>query len=154
MQFSRLTSLSLIAALLLALNVHSRHIHHQHHISKKQKTKTPPPPPPAYAPAPEDHIPPTISPDPIYAPPPGQPEPPGNTTATCIFNVMDFGAGGDGDSDDTAAFRSAWKEACQVENGVVLAPAGLFFTITSTIFSGPCLPGLVFQVRYIYGAFF
>ncbi|PQM34054.1 polygalacturonase [Prunus yedoensis var. nudiflora] len=53
---------------------------------------------------------------------------------------------GDGSADDTAAFRAAWKEACAVESGVVFAPADYSFKITSTIFSGPCQPGLVFQV--------
>jgi len=53
---------------------------------------------------------------------------------------------GDGSCDDTAAFQDAWKAACAVESGVVLAPEGGVFKITSTIFSGPCKPGLVFQV--------
>lgn len=89
---------------------------------------------------------------PVYAPtyPPSIPSDPArpdnNTLTSCIFDVTEFGAVGDGSTDDTAAFRSAWKAACQVENGVVLAPSGLVFTITSTIFSGPCQPGLVFQV--------
>ncbi|KAL8484752.1 hypothetical protein ACS0TY_027163 [Phlomoides rotata] len=163
MEFSHSTFFSLLTILLLLQNiliVDSRY--HYHRIGKKQKTKTPPayapapedhspaspPTPPAYAPAPEDHSPaspPTFPSDPIYAPPPPE-TPAGNDTTSCIFNVTDFGAVGDGDSDDTAAFRSAWKEACQVENGVVLAPSDLSFTITSTIFSGPCLPGLTFQI--------
>ncbi|KAJ1388277.1 Pectin lyase fold/virulence factor [Sesbania bispinosa] len=53
---------------------------------------------------------------------------------------------GDGSADDTAAFREAWKAACAVESGVILAPENYSFKITSTIFSGPCKPGLVFQV--------
>ncbi|KAJ6718461.1 POLYGALACTURONASE PLANT-LIKE PROTEIN [Salix purpurea] len=69
-----------------------------------------------------------------------------NTSSDCIFNVMDYGAAGDGSTDDTDAFRQAWKEACGVESGVILAPSGYSFMITSTIFSGPCKPGLVFQV--------
>lgn len=64
----------------------------------------------------------------------------------CIFDVRDYGAVGDGSADDTAAFRAAWKAACAVEAGVVLAPSDYVFKITSTIFSGPCKPGLVFQV--------
>ncbi|XP_075516652.1 polygalacturonase At1g48100 isoform X2 [Primulina tabacum] len=72
---------------------------------------------------------------------------PGNFSSTsCIFNVFDYGAVGDGDTDDTDAFKAAWKEACRVENGVVLVPSDQVFLITSTIFSGPCEPGLVFQV--------
>lgn len=72
---------------------------------------------------------------------------PGDDPTDCIFNVMSYGAVGDGDADDTKAFRDAWKAACAVESAVVLAPADYCFKITSTIFSGPCKPGLVFQVR-------
>ncbi|KAJ6816638.1 polygalacturonase [Iris pallida] len=63
-----------------------------------------------------------------------------------IIDVRSYGAVGDGDADDTQAFRSAWKEACSSDNAVLLVPADGVFMITSTIFSGPCSPGLVFQV--------
>lgn len=106
---------------------------------------------PAYAPtpasSPPDYPPPSIPSDPSYGPPETQPD--SNSSTSCVFDVTDFGAVGDGDTDDTAAFRSAWKAACQVENAVVLVPSDLVFTITSTIFSGPCQPGLVFQVRFV-----
>lgn len=73
---------------------------------------------------------------------------PGNFSSTsCIYSVSDYGAVGDGDTDDTDAFRAAWKEACRVENGVVLVPSDQVFLITSTIFPGPCEPGLVLKVR-------
>ncbi|KAF9621412.1 hypothetical protein IFM89_020934 [Coptis chinensis] len=90
----------------------------------------------------------SISQSPAY-PPSDSPDPdePGNPIPDpSTFDVMSFGAVGDGSSNDTNAFRSAWKAACAVESGVLLAPADYTFTITSTIFSGPCLPGLVFQV--------
>ncbi|KAH6808570.1 Pectin lyase-like superfamily protein [Perilla frutescens var. frutescens] len=118
-----------------------------HHSPKKPKThKNPRKLSHAYAPSP------TPTPTPTYPPSiPSDPsrdptQPDENTNTTCIFDVTEFGAVGDGSSDDTAAFRSAWKAACQVENSVVLAPSGLVFMITSTIFSGPCQPGLVLQV--------
>ncbi|KAK4797545.1 hypothetical protein SAY86_029871 [Trapa natans] len=85
----------------------------------------------------------------ISAPPtvPSDPYPdPRSSGTSCIFDVTSFGAVGDGTTDDTAAFRAAWKAACAVKSGTVLAPSGLSFMITSTIFSGPCNPGLVFQV--------
>lgn len=63
-----------------------------------------------------------------------------------VFDVTSFGAVGDGESDDTTAFKKAWKAACAVENGIILMPSEYTFVITSTIFSGPCQPGLVFQV--------
>lgn len=65
---------------------------------------------------------------------------------SCIFNVSDYGAVGDEDTDNNDAFRAAWKEACRVENRVVLVPSDLVFLITSTI-SGTCESGLVFQVE-------
>ncbi|CAI9108540.1 OLC1v1008162C1 [Oldenlandia corymbosa var. corymbosa] len=80
------------------------------------------------------------------ASPPEASDPGNSTTSPCIFNVVDFGAVGDGSTDDTAAFRAAWKEACQAQSSVLLAPSNYVFLITSTIFSGPCQPGLVFQV--------
>lgn len=64
----------------------------------------------------------------------------------CVFDVRTYGAVGDGSTDDTAAFQSAWKAACAVENGVLLVPSDSSFMIRSAIFTGPCQPGLVFQV--------
>lgn len=99
--------------------------------------------------------PPVSSPDPQVpssptSPPsvPSDPYPndPGNSSTNCVFNVRSYGAVGDGSNDDTEAFRQAWKEACAVESAVILAPEDYSFIITSTIFSGPCKPGLVFQV--------
>ncbi|OAP19249.1 hypothetical protein AXX17_AT1G42150 [Arabidopsis thaliana] len=98
----------------------------------------PPPPPPLETANPPDQVPsdPYPSPDPA----------PGDSDSGCVFDVTSFGAVGDGSCDDTAAFQDAWKAACAVESGVVLAPEGGVFKITSTIFSGPCKPGLVFQL--------
>ncbi|KAG6428266.1 hypothetical protein SASPL_112517 [Salvia splendens] len=109
-----------------------------HHSPKKHKHSRKLSP----APAPTPTYPPSIPSDPSYGPT----QPDTDTNTTCIFDVTEFGACGDGSTDDTAAFRAAWKAACQVENAVVLAPSGLVFMITSTIFSGPCQPGLVFQI--------
>ncbi|PSS06072.1 Polygalacturonase [Actinidia chinensis var. chinensis] len=57
-----------------------------------------------------------------------------------------FGAVGDGITDDTDAFKTVWDTACQVESGVLLVPNGYSFMIQSTIFTGPCQSGFVFQV--------
>ncbi|GFZ04485.1 pectin lyase-like superfamily protein [Actinidia rufa] len=57
-----------------------------------------------------------------------------------------FRAMGDGITDDTDAFKTAWDTACQVESGVLLVPNGYSFMIQSTIFTGPCQSGFVFQV--------
>ncbi|KAH7678582.1 Polygalacturonase protein [Dioscorea alata] len=80
---------------------------------------------------------------PVSPPPDTDPEP---EPEPCVFNVRSFGAVGDGSTDDTEAFRSAWKAACSTESGVLLVPSDGLFSITSSIFSGPCKPGFVFQV--------
>ncbi|RWW66185.1 hypothetical protein BHE74_00026503 [Ensete ventricosum] len=72
--------------------------------------------------------------------------PSNSTSDSCAFDVRSFGAVGDGVTDDTEAFRSAWRAACSVESATLLVPSDGVFMITSTIFSGPCQPGLVFQL--------
>ncbi|KAJ1687631.1 hypothetical protein LUZ63_019021 [Rhynchospora breviuscula] len=69
-----------------------------------------------------------------------------STTIPVVFDVRSFGAIGNGSSDDTKAFRSAWKAACVVESAVLHVPSDGVFMVTSTIFSGPCQPGFVFQI--------
>ncbi|XP_074311786.1 polygalacturonase At1g48100-like isoform X1 [Silene latifolia] len=64
-----------------------------------------------------------------------------------VYDVMSLGAIGDGVTDDTAAFKSAWDTACQIENAKVLAPKGFTFLLQPLIFTGPCKSGLVFQVE-------
>lgn len=123
-------------------NVEGRFHHH-----KKPKNKAPPvSPSPVYTPIPSDPSPPTDLPS---VPSDPYPTDPGTSSSGSVFSVMSYGGVGDGSADDTAAFREAWIAACAVESGVVLAPANYRFKITSTIFSGPCKPGLVFQVRII-----
>nr|GMD63953.1 polygalacturonase At1g48100 [Ipomoea batatas] len=56
---------------------------------------------------------------------------------------------GDGMTDDTQAFKEAWDAACQVESATLLVPSAYSFLIHSTIFTGPCQTGFVFQaVRF------
>lgn len=95
------------------------------------------------SPAPSDPSPPSPS---VPSDPDPSPNDPRESPSSCVFDVRSFGAVGDGDADDTAAFRAAWKAACAVDSGVLLAPENYCFKITSTIFSGPCKPGLVFQI--------
>ncbi|VVA35769.1 PREDICTED: polygalacturonase [Prunus dulcis] len=65
---------------------------------------------------------------------------------TTIFNVRSYGAIGDGVTDDTQAFKLAWDTACQTEDSEVLVPKGHTFMIQSTIFTGPCKPGVKMQI--------
>lgn len=121
-------------------NVEGRYRHHKPKNKGSKNTEPPVSPTPQSPTAPSSPSkPPSIPSDPY-------PKDPGNRSSDYIFNVMDYGAVGDGSTDDTNAFRQAWKGACGVESGVILAPSSYSFMITSTIFSGPCKPGIVFQV--------
>ena len=51
----------------------------------------------------------------------------GAAPAPDLFSVRDFGAAGDGKTDDTAAFQKALEAAKQAGGGVVYAPRGNYF---------------------------
>ncbi|XP_065851159.1 probable polygalacturonase At3g15720 [Euphorbia lathyris] len=55
-------------------------------------------------------------------------------------NVVDFGAVGDGETDDSNAFQQAWKALCQVKEGTpsLEIPQGKTFLLQPVKFSGPC----------------
>lgn len=90
-----------------------------------------------------------ISQPPSPAPAPSDPSNDGNShDSTGLFDVRNFGAVGDGVADDTEAFKMAWDTACQSDSAVILVPYGFSFMIQSTIFTGPCQGGLVFQVMH------
>ncbi|KAF9674324.1 hypothetical protein SADUNF_Sadunf10G0115500 [Salix dunnii] len=127
-------------------NVEGRRNYHKPKNKSSKTTGSPVSPTPSDAPDPQNPTAPSSPSNSPQIPSDPYPNDPGSTSSDCIFNVMDYGAVGDGSTDDTNAFRQAWKEACGVESGVILAPSGYSFMITSTIFSGPCKPGLVFQV--------
>ena len=94
--------------------------------------------------------PPSSSPGPAasYSPPPEEPKNPYNSTPG-VFDVRAFGVVGDGQTDDTQAFKMAWDSACQSEiPAVILVPYHFTFLIQSTIFTGPCLSRLELQVMY------
>ncbi|KAJ4809110.1 Pectin lyase-like superfamily protein [Rhynchospora pubera] len=95
-------------------------------------TIDPPPPSPDNGTVPSDPADPTNPTEPNSGP--------------CVFDVRSYGAVGDGSTDDKEAFQSAWKAACAVESAVLLVPSDGNFMITATTFSGPCQPGLVFQI--------
>ena len=153
---------------ILFLHHYSGNVNARYHYHKKQKEKDtnkgspvstspvyafdlqePVPSSPIDAPASQDLVP--LAPaDPPSNPPsiPSDPYPNElGDTSDYIFDVTSIGAVGDGFSDDTVAFREAWKVAFAVEFATILAPSDKVFIITSTIFSGPCKPGLIFQVR-------
>ncbi|THG12089.1 hypothetical protein TEA_027181 [Camellia sinensis var. sinensis] len=63
------------------------------------------------------------------------------------FNVLDYGAKGDGNTDDTKAFEAAWADACQVEASTMVVPSGSVFLLNPISFSGSnCKSNIVFQL--------
>ncbi|KAL6624750.1 hypothetical protein ACP70R_032071 [Stipagrostis hirtigluma subsp. patula] len=106
----------------------------------------PPPPPPPTGIVPSDPATPVQAPPPPTGNAPSDPATPVQPVEPCVFDVRAYGAVGDGATDDTQAFREAWRAACAAESAVLLVPSDGSFTITTTTFSGPCKPGLVFQV--------
>ncbi|GAA0171884.1 hypothetical protein LIER_25818 [Lithospermum erythrorhizon] len=132
----------------------ARYHHHSHHHHKKQHNKQHYPPhsgisaPPSLAPEGSIPVPPLVSlppnaPPEAYAPSPDDGE---YNNTNGVFDVRQFGAVGDGITDDTQAFKEAWDSACQAESGKIIVPNGYSFMIQSGSFTGPCEPGLVFQV--------
>ncbi|XP_028766352.1 probable polygalacturonase At3g15720 [Neltuma alba] len=61
------------------------------------------------------------------------------------FNVMKYGAVGDGSTDDAPAFVKAWKDVCQSNSQIsrLIVPARTFL-LKPVIFKGPC------KSQYIY----
>ncbi|KAF8406946.1 hypothetical protein HHK36_006067 [Tetracentron sinense] len=56
------------------------------------------------------------------------------------FNVVDYGAAGDGTTDDSQAFLKAWKATCNTATGIptVIIPERKTFLVNPTVFSGSC----------------
>lgn len=134
MKYSRLSLLILCTSLVcLFLSTQARmhnHIKHKHSHSHKLPNISQPPSP---------------SPQPADPPNVGSPY-----NSDGVFDVRKFGAVGNGIADDTEAFKMAWDAACQSDSAVILVPYGFSFMIQSTIFTGPCQGGLVFQVIYSF----
>ncbi|KAG9150573.1 hypothetical protein Leryth_008043 [Lithospermum erythrorhizon] len=79
----------------------------------------------------------------VISPPIGDSDP----ISSINYNVLDFGAKGDGLSDDTKAFEAAWASACEVEASTLMVPAEYTFLVGPVSFSGPnCKRNIVFQV--------
>ncbi|PSS13593.1 Polygalacturonase [Actinidia chinensis var. chinensis] len=124
---------------------------HHHSNASKPKHKVPSPKSPLPKPLPS---PPPLPKTPFPAPPPPKqeipPPPPkkDNSPPSAVLNVLDFGAKGDGTSDDTKAFQAAWASACKVEASTIMVPPELTFLVGPISFSGPyCQPNIVFQLE-------
>ncbi|CAA3025464.1 probable polygalacturonase At3g15720 [Olea europaea subsp. europaea] len=60
--------------------------------------------------------------------------------ATTSFNVMSYGAVGNGRADDSQAFVKAWKAVCQAKstNPILYIPPKKTFKLKPLTFNGPC----------------
>ncbi|WOL17395.1 polygalacturonase ADPG1-like [Canna indica] len=55
------------------------------------------------------------------------------------YNVLDYGAKGTGNTDDSKAFLNAWGAACGDSNyPTFFIPGGMTFYLSQTTFNGPC----------------
>ncbi|XP_028186858.1 probable polygalacturonase At3g15720 isoform X3 [Glycine soja] len=65
---------------------------------------------------------------------------PGLSSTTTSFNVLQYGAVGNGQTNDSPAFLKAWKAACQSNSHIsrLIIPAKRTFLLKPTTFSGPC----------------
>ncbi|CAL9073689.1 unnamed protein product [Musa textilis] len=73
----------------------------------------------------------------------------GKPRSSGTFNVKEYGARGNGRSDDTKAFLAAWNAACQSSGEVkILIPGGTYF-LNPIEFNGPCrdVQRLKFQMQ-------
>ncbi|KAK8595135.1 hypothetical protein V6N13_016042 [Hibiscus sabdariffa] len=56
-----------------------------------------------------------------------------------LFNVLSYGASGDGITDDSSAFMKAWSDTCKATSHPTLViPQGKQFLVRQMIFAGPC----------------
>jgi polygalacturonase len=133
-----ITYVALIISLGSSINAEARH-HHRHHRSPKNaiSLSVPPTAAPMSTP-PANHS--SPSPSPV----------PGDSHSYSLYNVLAYGAVGDGVSDDTEAFKTVWDSACQeMSPSMILVPQGYSFLLRSTIFVGPCQNNLIFQVQVL-----
>lgn len=63
-----------------------------------------------------------------------------------VVCVDEFGAKGDGENDDTKAFKNAWRKACSSARAVFIVPHGKRYLVKPIKFSGPCKSAVTMQV--------
>ncbi|KAL5725064.1 galacturonan 1,4-alpha-galacturonidase [Ranunculus cassubicifolius] len=84
------------------------------------------------------------APGPEHAPAPAPSH--GSYPTSDIFDVLSYGAKGDGIADDSKALQAAWKAACRVGFSTVRIPSGSKFLIKPISLQGPCMPHLALQI--------
>ncbi|KAL6555402.1 Polygalacturonase 1 [Orobanche gracilis] len=69
------------------------------------------------------------------------------SSSETLINVLDFGAKGDGSTDDTKALKEAWKEACTSSGSVnLVVPQNKSYLLKPIRFSGPCTSNITMQI--------
>ncbi|KAK4428027.1 putative polygalacturonase [Sesamum alatum] len=64
-----------------------------------------------------------------------------------VLSIDDFGAKGDGFTDDTKSFQDVWKVACSLPSRArIVIPAGKFYLVRPTDFAGPCRSKVTLRV--------
>eukprot|EP00253_Pinus_taeda_P020817 PITA_20817 len=75
-----------------------------------------------------------------------------DSSASPIFNVMDYGAHGSGLNDDRTAFQEAWQAACTAPSDAVFhVSSGKKFLVTPVTFPGPCKSHISVEAMSITG---
>ncbi|XP_075491644.1 polygalacturonase-like [Primulina tabacum] len=70
-----------------------------------------------------------------------------SSTAYKTINVLNYGAKGDGHTDDSKVFLNAWKEACSSMYGVnFVIPRGRSYFLKPIRFTGPCKSHIITQI--------
>ncbi|XP_074320481.1 polygalacturonase-like [Silene latifolia] len=66
---------------------------------------------------------------------------------TKSFSVVNYGAKGDGISDDTRAFEKAWKQVCSSTGSAsLLVPSNQNYLLKPLTFSGPCKANVTLKI--------
>ncbi|KAF7837039.1 putative polygalacturonase [Senna tora] len=67
------------------------------------------------------------------------------TQANPTFNILNFGAKGNGQDDDSQAFLKAWGAVCNATQGIptLFIPKGKTFMLQPLVFQGPCKPSTI-----------
>ncbi|KAJ7294447.1 hypothetical protein O6H91_Y256800 [Diphasiastrum complanatum] len=62
-----------------------------------------------------------------------------------VLSVLEYGAKGDGKTDDSQAFLKAWTAACK-DGTTIVIPQGSSFLVAPTNFTGPCSSKITLQI--------
>ncbi|RZS06257.1 hypothetical protein BHM03_00036909 [Ensete ventricosum] len=64
-----------------------------------------------------------------------------------VYNVNDYGAVGDGQTDSTKAFQTAWSAACAMEGTPTIVIPGGAYLLGPIVFKGPCKGIMMMKVK-------